>query len=490
MDVLPIAPTDLFTPVPNIRTRTFFIVDDRLDQDALRNGLDTLIRDHWRKLGARLVGLPKKGKLVYHLPKEFAPDYELFRWSVEKNDHSIDKVASSLLKPDLSSANDTNSESEKPSQKKQENGGVRMMPSTDRVDSWFRPKDWPLEVKDDVGAPLLFVHLTLFTDASVLTLSTPHVLCDQLGTAVLVKAWIGVVDGKAPPPMVGFDEDVLPGKKPFKEYPKSKTREKGKMKIKRKGERFVIVLSFIPELVMHPKEEAAMLLFPAALVDAIRERHSKSATTGEKAETIKLTNADFLTAVLTKLSRFGKTSKPMLALSQTINLRGRIPELAEESKWRGFLHNSLVYATAHFRYYPAIPLGDIARLNREAITGALEKDEVDVRLAVTREMVRRKQGILICEPFEKLLSISNWTPAWRGLDFTPALMVSAKEARGEKPLKLMVIGRGGEASGPGRYLARIMCKTEEGYWCDFRAATKVFEKVKEYLAQDPMLENL
>jgi len=35
-----------------------------------------------------------------------------------------------------------------------------------------------------------------------------------------------------------------------------------------------------------------------------------------------------------------------------------------------------------------------------------------------------------------------------------------------------------------------MCKTEEGYWVGFHAAPKVFQAVKEYLAEDPMLENL
>jgi hypothetical protein len=36
----------------------------------------------------------------------------------------------------------------------------------------------------------------------------------------------------------------------------------------------------------------------------------------------------------------------------------------------------------------------------------------------------------------------------------------------------------------------IMCKTEEGFWCDFSAPPKAIKLIKEYiLATDPTLEN-
>lgn len=35
-----------------------------------------------------------------------------------------------------------------------------------------------------------------------------------------------------------------------------------------------------------------------------------------------------------------------------------------------------------------------------------------------------------------------------------------------------------------------MCKTEEGFWCDFSAPPKAIKLIKEYiLATDPTLEN-
>lgn len=35
-----------------------------------------------------------------------------------------------------------------------------------------------------------------------------------------------------------------------------------------------------------------------------------------------------------------------------------------------------------------------------------------------------------------------------------------------------------------------MCKTDEGYWCDYSGASASIKRVEEYLAKDPLLENL
>ena len=84
--------TDQLKLVDNIQTRTFFVVDKQLDEDILRNALDRLIRDHRRKLGARLFKRPRDGVLEWHLPKTFDEKYVLFRWSSKEYSHSIDKT--------------------------------------------------------------------------------------------------------------------------------------------------------------------------------------------------------------------------------------------------------------------------------------------------------------------------------------------------------------------------------------------------------------
>ncbi|KAH8903366.1 hypothetical protein BR93DRAFT_971877 [Coniochaeta sp. PMI_546] len=474
MEVIPISAPDSMGVFRDTRVRTFFIVDDRLDEAKLRDALTRLIRDHWRKLGARIVQR-KDGKLEYHVPEVFADDYELFRMSREDSDQPFAKAAASL---DLNSAT--------------REGGVTVLPGVEAADALFRPSTWPQLLSQAPDTPLLLIHLSLFADATVITTSVPHVLGDQLGLANIIKAWLGLVENKIPPPWVGYNEDILPGQKPFSEYPRSEMFKRGRVRVRYPLERFFVLLLFIWELITEPKEAHHILFFPTPLVDSLRERHSNPPSPADKdADAPKLTNGDILTAIMTKLSRLPRTSPRTISLSQTINLRGRHPRLTDPQARAGYIHNALVYSTARFRYHPLTPLGDIARLNRQAVEGVAHDPEVmDVLLAVHREQERRGQAQHVCEPFEGSYHMTNWVPAWRDLDFGSVLDKEAGEARGGEKVGLLVLGDGQTSGSVTRYAANLMSKTEEGYWVNFGASTKTMAVVRKYLAEDPMLERL
>jgi hypothetical protein len=187
-------------------------------------------------------------------------------------------------------------------------------------------------------------------------------------------------------------------------------------------------------------------------------------------------------------------------------VRGRIPPLSSPDQRAGYVHNGLVYATSRFPFQQFLTLGDIALMNRQAILRTLDPNLIDTLMAVAREVTRRRQKMHICEPLEKSYHVSNWSPAWRELDFSKALDAGAKEARGDKRLRLLVLGQGKESKFPYRCMllafcgssitkqdsvsATIMCKTDEGYWVDWAASRKTMKAVKMYLAKDPMLEEL
>jgi len=285
MEVIPVLPLDRLIFFRNIRTRTFFIVDDQLNCHALRESLARLIRDHWRKLGARIANSQDKdGQLVYRLPEVFPDDYELFKWSENHNPGSADKIpeVASLLKTASSE------------------GVATLLPSLDDFDSVFRPSGWPFHLQDAPDAPMLLVHLSTFADATVITISHPHVLGDQMGLMNIVKAWLGMLEGNPPPPMIGYLEDALPGKKPFDEYPSSEVVKKGRMRIKSRLENVGTGLGFIPELVLNPREDKRMLFLPASLVRSLRDRQFKKLA-GDNNGLPELTNADIITAIMTKV---------------------------------------------------------------------------------------------------------------------------------------------------------------------------------------------
>ena len=282
MEVIPVLPTDQHKPLNNIRTRTFFIVDERLDEDVLRNALDRLIRDHWRKLGARLFKRPRDGMLEWHLPKTFDEKYVLFRWSSEEYDHAIDITGLPKTTP--------------PEQ------GVVLLPCSGAVDKWFRPSDWPYTQNDEPNAPLLLVHMSTFADdTTVIAISCPHTVGDQHGMANIMKAWLGLTKGEVPPAMVGFNEDVIPKGKEYSEYQKEEIVRKGRQRVRRTGEYTLIVLGIMPDLILRPKEVKHSLFVPVPVVESLKERHTK-ALKEKYGKDPGLTNGDILTGVITKVS--------------------------------------------------------------------------------------------------------------------------------------------------------------------------------------------
>jgi hypothetical protein len=282
MEVIPISVLDSNSTFRNMRVHTFFILDDRLDETKLRDALTRLIRDHWRKLGARIV-TQKNKRPVYHLPKVFADDYELFRWSADHSDSSIDEAAAEMH---LKTA--------KPE------GGVAVLPSLTVCDALFRPQHWPITFDAEPDAPMLLVHLSIFADATVMTISHAHILGDQLGLANIIKAWLGLLEDKLPPPLVGYSEDILPGQKPFTQYPKSETFKKGRHHVRRPFERARVLLPFIWEMMVERKEETATIFFPLPLVQSIRKRQTATLTDKYGADP-ELTNADIISAIMAKV---------------------------------------------------------------------------------------------------------------------------------------------------------------------------------------------
>lgn len=285
MEVIQIPLENQQEPVASIRTRTYFVLDDHLDEELLRGALDRLIRDHWRKLGARLV-YRRDGRQEYHLPQTFDEDYELFRWSSRKDAHqSISEVS-----PFLQASSGERKATE-----------ASLFPPVCEIDSFLRPSDWPFERREEPpNAPILFVHITHFSDATVVGTNCPHVVGDQFGLSNIMRAWLGLVEGKAPPPMTGHDEDVLAHLKPYSEYKKLGVSRKGKMRVRRPGERVFVALGLAPDMIRYPKEFSYTLFLPLSVVESLRERHSKTLEEKNGASP-GLSNGDIVSAILFKV---------------------------------------------------------------------------------------------------------------------------------------------------------------------------------------------
>lgn len=265
-----------------MRTRTFFILNEILDEEVLRNGLESLIQNHWRKLGSRLVLRRQDGLLEYHLPRTFEEKYMLFHWSSRNYEHKIDNISSL---PKATPPGD----------------GIALLPPLSSIESWFKPSDWPLNQTDDPpDAPLLYIHISTFTDATVIAISIPHVVSDQFGLVNIIKAWLGCTKSQPPPPMVGYNNDVLTNGKSYDSYRTEDIVRKGRLRVRRKMEYPVVVAGLIPDLVVHREEVSHLLFLPLPLLQSLRERHTK-VLTDKYGTNPGISHGDIITGVVLKV---------------------------------------------------------------------------------------------------------------------------------------------------------------------------------------------
>ena len=128
-------------------------------------------------------------------------------------------------------------------------------------------------------------------------------------------------------------------------------------------------------------------------------------------------------------------------------MRGRTPKLDGDNS---FIHNARHYATARFPFGPSTLLSEIVRQNRLAINRAIDPDDIEIGMTVMREMVRRKQSMLICEPFERFYSVPDWSAAWEGLDFSAAIKKQEDVQKELPKLSLLVLGQSKMLKSPDR----------------------------------------
>ncbi|GKT54271.1 hypothetical protein ColTof4_06417 [Colletotrichum tofieldiae] len=442
-EVIPVPLTDQQKPVNNIRVRTFFFLRHALDNNALKGALDTLIRHHWPKLGARLVTRPDDGFLEYHLPHTFPPDYKLFEWSSASFDSAMDEAA------------------HVPKATAPERGVTLHQPLSAALKP-LMPSSWPLERKHEYpGAPTVWVHVSTFTDGTVVGVNLPHALSDQLGLRNILKAWLGILKGEAPPPMTGLRDDVVSEAVPksYSDLTKAEARRKGKVRVRGKREYFKVLMGFAPDLVMHPSDVNHLLFIPLPLVESLRERHGEELAK-KYGNDVRISNGDIVAGILLKLPR-------------------------EDSS---YIHNGLMHGSGRVRIGPATPVAEVSYRHRQAVTEGTDPNDIQIGLAIARQQVRIGQSMHICEPGEGSHSISNWSAAWKDVDFGPALADPERKDTAAPP-QMMVLGEGGEVKQPARYVSYVLCKTEEGYWCTTGHTTKSIKPLKELLRTDPSLVN-
>lgn len=466
IQIIPLKPLDQWRPLENVRSLLFLVVREVLNEEAMREALDRLIRDHLPILGARIE--LKKSDLAYRLPKTFPPSYRLFEWSSNAVDSSLE---------------DTNLLPRGP----QPTSGPSFAPANIlEMEKEWTPSNWPIERKyEQPNACLLFVHITKYTNGTIVALNIPHVVCDQLGFASLINAWMNLLNGETPPQFIELPLDALDGPN----LSQKELQEKGRYRVLSSREQITKILPFIPGFVRDSKELRKTLFLPIELVDDLRERCMTTVKAKYGQDAAQISNADVISAILAKFAHLDSSPSQMVTLSTSLNMRGRHPALPAD---RPYLHNALSFAVARMPLAKT-PLAEVAYQNRLALNQELQLANIERSLAVTKELYKRGKPLHIVQSMDLSYAITNWCGAWRDINFGPAVMRSGNEkvTAGEMITAVpLVFGHSLERHLPTRFNSQIMCKADGGYWCDFTAIPRRMASVERLLQSDPRLETL
>lgn len=277
--VIPLCAKDQSQPIDNIRSLVFIVVRDILDGDFMKASLDKLITEHIPLLRSRIKPSGPNGWLQYHLISPLPDNYEIFGWSVRNVGSTIGETK---LVP------------EQNSQK-----GIAILPDVTVMESCWIPADWPiLRIQDKPGTPPLLVHLTYYTDATVVAINLLHCVSDQLGLGSILGSWTDIMKDKEPLPFIDLPEGALGGDKTASKKELHKTYES---QLKTKTDRAEVVTESVPEQVTYSEETRCTLYFPVDLITGIRNRWQKEIQAKFGTEAAKITNGDVVFGIIIKV---------------------------------------------------------------------------------------------------------------------------------------------------------------------------------------------
>ncbi|KAH8172603.1 BCL5p [Sarocladium implicatum] len=386
--------------------------DDVLSPDRLHNSLSRLLNiGDWKKLGGRLR-LNDKGGLEIHVPRQFSTERPAVAFSCDKLNIDID---SHELARHLPRATDD----------------LSVQPSPEYFRAFAAQQSAPQTLNDFIhhDVPLISLHTTIFSNATLVGLSWPHVLMDVMGQQALLRAWSSVLSGHDCDvlPVLGAREDALctaanaPGS--------NEDFEMGKQQLKGTG-LISFGLRYAWSLIAGPAAEAHTIYMPATALAALRhETEVTLSDTGSKLPY--LSDNDILTAWAAKIVASSQSQPRPITVLHAVNARFRLRAL---SKAPGvFIQNM---AIAGFTILSADeasgPLGPIALTNRQQI--GTQATEGQVR-AFVQELQRDAGGgdpRLLCGPSDAvLMPLTNWERAdvLSSADFSGAVIRPGKSGK-------------------------------------------------------------
>ncbi|EMD65981.1 hypothetical protein COCSADRAFT_87564 [Bipolaris sorokiniana ND90Pr] len=431
------------------------------------------------------------GTLEIHVPRAFTSSRPAFSYTHDSINTSIQdhELARKLpLSPD---------------------GSIKISPGPTDFNDLAASPSAPATIEDLLSGdvPQISVHITSFTNATLVGLSWPHTLMDVMGQAAFLQAWSTLLAGREAevPPVLGAREDTLAAltdgaTSAVEEYVLKSKQLKG-LSLVKFGARFAW------DMLTGPKPVTKTIYLPKSVMGKLRVRaeadlFTSSDNDNDNDDTMRekekpfISDGDIITAfTLHCIASSLPTPRPLTAL-HAMNARFRLPSLIDAKGV--FLSNMLIPGFTFLG--PAVstgPLGQTALHNRQRLLEQATEAQV---LASLRE--QRISGdpstLLYSDPDALLVPFTDWTKAkfFSVIDFSPAVIrAGGGDGNGEES------GNDGKRYNPpgtpvfhhassrrpnptARLLVHILGRDHGGgYWLTLTMSPGAWEKVEKGLKE-------
>ncbi|KAJ4982804.1 BCL5p [Stagonosporopsis vannaccii] len=445
--------------------------NDVMDAEMLRSSLARLLEiGDWRKLGGRLK-LKENGALEIHVPRMFTADRPAFSYSHEEINMGLEDHEATKNFPKY-------------------NGDISFWPSPHSFQALAAPNGTPKRPKDLClgDTPQMSLHITAFTNATLIAITWPHTLMDIMGQQALLHAWSLVLQGRDSevPPVLGAHEDAL------SEAVKSFTEKVPEYNLKPReltGSSLIkFVARYLWDLARGPKPETQTVCLPFQVMAALRlqaQLDIATSSSGEKPAFV--SDGDILAAwAMRAISTSLPRPRPMTAL-HVMNARFRMPQLNNAPGI--YLQNMILPAYTFLSAEETLkPLGTIAVRNRQHLAEQATEAQV---LACLREQLQAKDPsrLLYSDANALPVPFTNWTKAdlLRAADFHPAVVRAGdgKQPRYNPPgTPIFHHVSAMKQSRTTKLMIVIMGKDhEKNYWLTMTLPPVAWEKVKASLEE-------
>lgn len=275
-------------------------------------------------------------------------------------------------------------------------------------------------------APLLSVHATHFTDATVVAVSWPHPLMDALGLQALMRNWSHVINDRLDQvqPLAGVHVDVL------KEAVDRDTNPKEALLIEKISVgvlgMVILLFRFLWLKIWEPRFEERTIILPQQAVDRLYTA-ARSDLVKDADEKVFISEGDVLAAWAAQMLAVSQPTPRPVTIASFINLRFRLTAL--QDKGADFIQNLLQFVYVSFPPDCAsAALGSMAAGYRQQLKEQSTNAQILSFLRMQFDHIKKhgKLRLVFGDPRATMLTVNNLTKVdfFQTIDFSGAVVSS------------------------------------------------------------------